>query len=128
MKRPASADDRPPRHLALRRRLADGPRQRWLWALGSGLPGIGLAVLLAHGITRRTFTPALFGITALAAAGFALGSYRGIQRTPSDPLPPSGGAEAALLLALGGAVFAFGHKHGQDRAAEEALKWLNLDR
>jgi drug/metabolite transporter (DMT)-like permease len=117
-----------PRQLALRRRLADGPRTRWLWALGSGLPGIGLVVVLAHGITRRTLTPALFGITAIAAAGFALGSYRGIQHSPSEAAARPGGAQAALFLAAAVAVFAFGHKHGQDRAAAEALKWLELER
>ena len=120
-----------PRLSAFRRRLADGQRARWLWALGSGLPGIGLVVLVAHGRTRRTLTPALFGVMALAAGGFALGSYAGITMDPARRAEAGGAsaqAAAALAVAAGTALFAFGHKHGQDRAAEEAGKWLNLDR
>ncbi len=121
-----------PRLSAFRRRLADGQRARWLWALGSGLPGIGLVVLVAHGRSRRSLTPALFGLTALAAGGFALGSYAGISVAPArrgvEAGRAPGRAAAALVVAAGTLLFAFGHKHGQDRAAEEARKWLNLDR
>ena len=53
------------RRLAFRRRLADGPRQRWAWAVGSGLPVVGLPVLLVHAVTRRTGVPLLFGLGAL---------------------------------------------------------------
>ena len=123
---------RDPHRIALRRRLADGPRQRWLWALGSAVPGFGLVVLMRHGLSRRTATPALFGLTALAAAGFAIGSYAGITADPARP----GGERSrypgwpltVLAVTAGVAVFAFGHKHGQDRAAQEAARWLDLDR
>lgn len=121
-----------PRRIAFRRRLADGPRQRWLWALGSAVPGFGLVVLFRHGISRRTVTPALYGVTALAAAGFAIGSYAGIT---ADPVLPGversrapGWPLTALAVATGMVMFAFGHKHGQDRAAREAAQWLDLER
>jgi hypothetical protein len=58
------------RELACRRRLGDGAGERWLWALGSSLPWVGLAVLLLHALTRRTITPFLYGLTALGALGF----------------------------------------------------------
>jgi hypothetical protein len=120
------------RRIAFRRRLADSPRQRWGWALGSAAPGFGLVVLLRHGLSRRTATPALFGLTALAAAGFAIGSYAGITadpvRTGEERSRAPGWPLTALALATGMAMFAFGHKHGQDRAAQEAAQWLDLDR
>ena len=56
--------------LACRRRLSDGSGERWLWALGSSLHWVGLAVLLLHALTRRTITPFLYGLTALGAVGF----------------------------------------------------------
>jgi peptidoglycan/LPS O-acetylase OafA/YrhL len=121
-----------PRRIAFRRRLADGPRQRWGWALGSAVPGFGLVVLLRHGLSRRTATPALFGLTALAAAGFAIGSYAGFSPGPARPgekRPRGPGWPLTVLaVAAGVGVFAFGHKHGQDRAAQEAARWLDLDR
>jgi drug/metabolite transporter (DMT)-like permease len=121
-----------PRRIAFARRLADGPRQRWWWALGSAIPGLGLVVLLRHGLSRRTATPALFGLTALAAAGFAIGSYAGITADPVRPAVERSRAPGwpltALAVATGMAMFAFGHKQGQDRAAQEAAHWLDLDR
>jgi len=123
---------RDPHRIALRRRLADGPRQRWLWALGSALPGFGLVVLLRHGLSRRTATPALFGLTALAAVGFAIGSYAGFSPGPARPGQERTRGPAwpvtVLAVAAGVSVFAFGHKHGQDRTAREAARWLALDR
>lgn len=123
------------RLIAFRRRLADRPGQRWLWAVASGIPWLGLAPLLLHALTRRTVTPALHGLTALAAAGFALGTYAGVGGRGLEPTftTADGGRGvraplAAAILAAGTAIFAFGHKHGQDRAAEEAWKWLELDR
>jgi drug/metabolite transporter (DMT)-like permease len=121
-----------PRRIAFGRRLADGPRQRWLWALGSALPGFGVVVLLRHGLSRRTATPALFGLTALAAVGFAIGSYAGFSPGPARPGQEQtrgpGWPLTVLAVAAGVGVFAFGHKHGQDRAAQEAARWLDLDR
>ena len=115
------------RELACRRRLADGPGERWLWAVGSGLPWVGLAVMLLHGLTRRTFTPFLYGLTSLAAVGFLVLTLGGLpddlarrNRLPSATVP------AAITLACV-AAFAFGHKQGQEKAAREARQWLELD-
>jgi hypothetical protein len=48
-------------------------------------------------------------------------------RQPNDPPPTQ--QEAPLLLILGGmACFTVGHRLGQDRAADDAFKWLQLDR
>ncbi len=116
------------RELACRRRLSDGPRERLLWALGSGLPWVGLAVLLLHGLTRRTITPFLFGLTALASVGFLVLTLGGL---PDDLAQrnrlPSGTVPAVITLACV-AAFAFGHHQGQEKAAREARQWLELDR
>ncbi len=82
------------RELACRRRLADGPGERWLWAVGSGLPWVGLAVLLLHGLTRRTLTPALYGLTSLAAVGFLILTLGGLPDDLSrrNRLPSGHGA------------------------------------
>lgn len=113
--------------LACRLRLADSRPQRWLWAVGSSLPLVGLPVLLVHGISRRTVVPALFGISAVAMSAFAFLTLVAALRQPNDPPPTR--QEAPLLLILGGmACFAVGHRLGQDRAAEDAFKWLQLDR
>jgi hypothetical protein len=101
------------RRLAFRRRLADGPRQRWAWAVGSGLPVAGV--------------PLLFGLGALASVGFALLTVVGAPRDPSSRSwsPRSGIALLAVLTATGS--FALGHKLGQDRAARDAEAWFRLD-
>ena len=113
--------------LACRLRLADSRPQRWLWALGSSLPLLGLPVLILHGVTRRTMLPTLFAISAVATGAFTFLTVVSALRNPADPPPPQ--KEAPLLLILGGmACFAIGHRLGQDRAAEDALKWLQLDR
>ncbi|KEF42019.1 MAG: hypothetical protein ER33_08475 [Cyanobium sp. CACIAM 14] len=115
------------RELACRRRLADGPGERWLWALGSGLPWVGLAVVLLHGLTRRTFTPFLYGLTSLAAVGFLILSLGGL---PDDlarrhRMPPVAVPASITLACM--AAFALGHRQGQEKAAVEARKWLELD-
>lgn len=115
------------RRLALRRRLADGPRQRWAWAVGSGLPVVGLPVLLLHAVTRRTGVPLLYGFGALASVGFVLLTVVGAPQDPSSRSwsPRSGIGLLAMLAATGS--FALGHKFGQDRAARDADKWFRLD-
>lgn len=126
----ASADRRlTPRErqeLACRLRLSDSRPQRWVWALMSSLPLVGLPVLVFHGVTRRTAVPALFGISAVAMSAFAFLTLVAALRQPGDlPAPQQ---EAPLLLILGGmACFTVGHRLGQDRAADDAFKWLQLD-
>jgi hypothetical protein len=116
------------RELAYRRRLTDGPRERWLWALGSGLPWVGLAVMLLHGLTRRTMTPFLYGLTSLAAVGFLILTLGGL---PDDLAGrnhwPAGTVPVVITVACM-AAFAFGHRQGQEKAAREARQWLELDR
>ncbi|MFN7899313.1 MAG: hypothetical protein ACK5N0_06550 [Synechococcaceae cyanobacterium] len=123
--RPLTAREK--QELACRLRLADSRPQRWAWALGSSLPLLGLPVLLLHGVSRRTVLPALFGISSVAMSAFAFLTLVAVLRQPGDPPPQN--QEAPLLLLVGGmACFAVGHRLGQDRAADNALKWLALDR
>jgi hypothetical protein len=130
--RPALADERrlTPRErqeLSCRLRLSDSRPQRWLWAVLSSLPLVGLPVLVFHGVTRRTVVPTLFGISAVAMSAFAYLTLVTALRQPNDPPPTQ--QEAPLLLILGGmACFTVGHRLGQDRAADDAFKWLQLDR
>jgi hypothetical protein len=130
--RPALEDGRPltPRErqeLACRLRLSDSRPQRWLWACLSSLPLVGLPLLVFHGVTRRTAVPTLFGVSAVAMSAFAFMTLVAALRQPNDPPPTQ--QEAPLLLILGGmACFAVGHRLGQDRAADDAFKWLQLDR
>jgi hypothetical protein len=113
--------------LSCRLRLADSRPQRWLWAGLSSLPLVGLPVLVFHGVTRRTAVPTLFGISAVAMSAFAYLTLVAALRQPNDPLPTQ--QEAPLVLILGGmACFTVGHRLGQDRAADDAFKWLQLDR
>jgi hypothetical protein len=113
--------------LACRLRLSDSRPQRWLWAGLSSLPLVGLPVLVFHGVTRRTAVPTLFGISAVAMSAFAFLTLVAALRQPNDPPPTQ--QEAPLVLILGGmACFAIGHRLGQDRAADDAFKWLQLDR
>ncbi|MBD2549331.1 hypothetical protein H6G65_07005 [Microcystis elabens FACHB-917] len=115
------------RELACRRRLTDGSGERWLWALGSSLPWVGLAVLLLHALTRRTITPFLYGLTALGAVGFLVLTLGGLpDDLASRNRLPSGTVPAAITL-ICVAAFAFGHRQGQEKAAVEARKWLELD-
>jgi len=112
-----------PLAAACRRRLADAPRQRWLWALGSGLLGTGIVWLMAPGLglllwharSRRTLTPALYGLTLWAGFAFVLATTGGMFL--AIPIAP-----AALV------VFAFGHHQGQEKAARNGRRWLELDR
>jgi peptidoglycan/LPS O-acetylase OafA/YrhL len=118
---------RPDRDSAFRRRLRDSPPQRWAWAAGSAVPLLGLPLLLKHALSRRTLTPAVFGLTALGAASFALAVTVPVI-LPSGPLPARrGGAGMAVSVALAAAAFALGHRAGQERAAREARKWLELE-
>ncbi len=125
-------DDRPltPRErqeLACRLRLADNRPQRWIWALASSLPLLGLPVLILHAVSRRTVVPALFGLSGLAMGAFTSLTLVAVLRQPGDPPPPPN--QVPLLLILGGmGCFSLGHRLGQDRAAVDALKWLKLDR
>jgi hypothetical protein len=115
------------RHSAFLRRLHDSPRQRWAWALGSAVPLLGLPVLLKHGLSRRTLTPTVYGVTALGAASFALAVTIPVI-LPSGPFTPRrGGAGLAASVALAAAAFALGHRAGQERDAREARKWLELE-
>ena len=123
--RPLTARER--QELACRLRLADSRVQRWLWAFGSAVPGLGLLVLLRHGISRRTALPALFGVSTVATAAFAFLTVVASLRGPAEQAPPDRGAPWALILG-GMASFAIGHRLGQDRAAQDAVKWLELDR
>lgn len=115
-----------PRHSAFLRRLQDSPRTRWGWALGSAVPVLGLPLLLKHGLSRRTLTPTVYGVTALGAASFALAVTVPVI-LPSGPFTPRrGGAGVGASVALAAAAFALGHRAGQERDAREARKWLAL--
>jgi hypothetical protein len=59
-------------NTACRRRLADSPSTRWLWALASCLPLLGIVPLWIHARSRRTLLPGLYGLTALASSSFAV--------------------------------------------------------
>ncbi|MFN7678514.1 MAG: hypothetical protein ACK5QW_07980 [Cyanobacteriota bacterium] len=114
------------RHAAFLRRLRDSPRQRWAWAVGSAVPLLGVPVLVKHGLSRRTLTPAVFGVTALGAASFALAVTVPVI-LPSGPLASARGGRLAAAVALAAAAFALGHRAGQERDAREARKWLELE-
>ena len=116
----------PSRHSAARRRLLDTPAQRWAWAIASAIPLFGLPALVRQGVTRRTVTPAVYGITALGAASFALAVTVPVI-LPSGPLAPRRGGGTAVAVALAAAAFALGHKAGQDRDARAARRWLELE-
>jgi len=116
---PQSAAD--PIAVACRRRLADGPRLRWLWAIGSalvcsGVPPLmvaGLVALLWQGIRRRSPLPALVGLALFGGFAFALVSL-------GAGFPPA-------VQVAGVGVFALGHHQGQLRAARDGRRWLALD-
>jgi peptidoglycan/LPS O-acetylase OafA/YrhL len=114
------------RHSAFQRRLRDTPPKRWGWALGSAVPLLGLAVLAGHGLSRRTITPAVYGITALGAASFMVAATVPVI-LPTGPLTPARGGAMAATVALAAAAFALGHRAGQERDAREARKWLELE-
>ncbi|MFN9546873.1 MAG: hypothetical protein ACK6AD_07365 [Cyanobacteriota bacterium] len=114
-----------PRHSAFLRRLQDSPRQRWSWALGSAVPLFGLPVLVRHGLSRRTLTPAVYGVTAVGAASFVLAVTVPVI-LPRAPLAPARHGGVAASVALAAAAFACGHRAGQERDAREARKWLAL--
>lgn len=107
--------------LACRRRLADGPLLRWLWAvvsalLCSGVPLLmvaGAVALLWQGIRCRTPLPALFGLALFGGFAFVLLSL-GMGFSPA-------------LQVAGVGVFAAGHHQGQLRAARDGSRWLALD-
>lgn len=121
-RRPSRVNSSDPISLACRRRLADGSRARWLWALAtsplcSGLPVLmapALVVLLWQATSRRTLLPALYGLTLVGGFAFLLLTL-----------------DAAFTLPLRlttVAVFAFGHRQGQEKAAQDGRRWLDLDR
>ncbi|MEB3200108.1 MAG: hypothetical protein VKK62_06240 [Synechococcaceae cyanobacterium] len=113
--------------LACRLRLADGKRQRWAWAIGSAVPGLGLVVLIQHARTRRTMLPLLFGITTMAMSAFAFLTVVATLQTPGQEQEKPGALAPLTLVAGAMATFAVGHRLGQDRAARNAVKWLRLD-
>lgn len=116
----------PSRHSAARRRLLDTPAQRWAWAIASAIPLFGLPALVRQGVTRRTVTPAVYGITALGAASFALAVTVPVI-LPSGPFTAGRGGGGALGVGFAMAAFALGHRAGQERDAREARKWLELE-
>ena len=107
--------------VACRRRLADGPRLRWLWASGSalvcsGVPPLmvaGWVALLWQGIRRRSPLPALVGLALYGGFAFALVSL-------GAGFPPA-------VQVAGVGVFALGHHQVQLRAARDGRRWLALD-
>jgi hypothetical protein len=111
---------------AIRRRLGDDPRQRWLWAFGAAIPVLGLPVLAAHAISRRTLMPPIFGLTTLGMLAFIPATFVVIQPGMFKTLSNQGAQPLVLLLGLSG--FACGHKLGQDKAARDGRHWLALDR
>lgn len=114
------------RHNAFLRRLRDTPGTRWAWAVGSAVPLVGVPVLVRHGLSRRTLTPTVFGVTALGAASFVLAVTVPVI-LPRGPLPAARGGAVAASVALAAAAFALGHRAGQERDAREARKWLALE-
>ncbi len=114
------------RHNAFLRRLRDTPAKRWAWAVGSAVPLVGVPVLVKHGLSRRTLTPTVFGVTALGAASFVLAVTVPVI-LPRGPLTPARSGGVAASVALAAAAFAMGHRAGQERDAREARKWLALE-
>lgn len=114
------------RHSAFQRRLRDTPQQRWGWALGSAVPLLGLAVLVKHGLSRRTVTPTVYGVTALGAASFALAVTVPVI-LPTGTLTPARRGGMAPAVALAATAFALGHRAGQERDARAARRWLELE-
>jgi hypothetical protein len=111
---------------AIRRRLGDHPRQRWLWAFGSAIPLLGLPVLAVHAVSRRTMIPPIFGLTSLGMLAFIPATLVFIQPGVFKSLSNQGAQPLVVLLGIGG--FACGHKLGQDKAALDGRHWLALDR
>jgi len=120
-------------NAACRLRLADRPSTRWRWALASALPLLGIVPLLIHARSRRTWIPALYGLTALASATFAVITVFGAISAPSGaggstPQPPGANQGPTLLVLLTAmAAFSGGHRLGQDQAARQGAEWLRLD-
>lgn len=120
-------------NTACRRRLADSPSRRWLWALACGLPLLGIVPLWIHARSRRTWIPGLYGLTALASATFAvitvfgaISAPTGVGASPQQP-PGSNRGPTLLVLLTAMAAFSGGHRLGQDRAARQGADWLRLD-
>jgi len=118
---------------ACRRRLADSPSTRWLWALACGLPLLGIVPLWIHARSRRTLLPGLYGLTALASSSFAVITIFGTLSPPPGALqspqqtPGASRGSSLLLLLTTAAAFSGGHRLGQERAARQAEDWLRLD-
>jgi hypothetical protein len=110
---------------AIRRRLADDQRHRWLWAFGAAIPLLGLPVLVAHAISRRTLIPPIFGLTSLGVLAFIPATFVVVQPAMLKSLSNRGAQPLVLLLGISG--FACGHKLGQDKAALDGRHWLALD-
>jgi hypothetical protein len=108
--------------IACQRRLADGSRGRWLWALASsplcsGVPALmapALVVVLWQATSRRTLVPVLYGLSLVGGFSFLLLTLEAPFTLP-------------LRLATA-AVFTFGHRQGQEKAAQSGRRWLDLDR
>lgn len=115
-----------PRHAAFQRRLRDTPSKRWGWALASAIPLLGLPVLVKHGLSRRTVTPTVYGVTALGATSFALAVTIPVI-LPTAPRTRSNASGIAVGVVLAAAAFALGHRAGQEHDAREARKWLQLE-
>jgi hypothetical protein len=120
-------------NTACRRRLADSPSSRWLWALACGLPLLGIVPLWIHARSRRTMLPGLYGLTALASSSFAVITMFGAISPPASGLQspqqtpgPSRGSSLLLMLTAMAAVIG-GPRLGQERAARQAEDWLRLD-
>jgi hypothetical protein len=120
-------------NTACRLRLADSPSTRWLWALASGLPLLGIVPLWIHARSRRTLLPGLYGLTALASSSFAVITLFGTISPPAGGLQSpqqthrSNRGASLLLLMTAAAAFSGGHRLGQERAARQADDWLRLD-
>jgi hypothetical protein len=120
-------------NAACRLRLADRPSTRWRWALASALPLLGIVPLLLHARSRRTWIPALYGLTALASATFAVITVFGAISLPPGPggttpqVPGANRGPTLLVLLTAMAAFSGGHRLGQDRAARQGADWLRLD-
>ncbi|MFM7170889.1 MAG: hypothetical protein ACKOYH_08610 [Cyanobium sp.] len=112
--------------MAFQRRLRDTPSKRWGWAVASAVPFFGLPVLVKHGLSRRTVTPAVYGVTALGALSFALAVTIPVV-LPTAPWSQSHPSGIALGVLLGAAAFALGHRAGQEHDARQARKWLELE-
>jgi len=123
---PAEVPMSVPIRRAVGLRLEDDQRRRWLWALGSAIPVLGLPVLAVHAWSRRTLIPPVFGLTFLGMLAFIPATFVVFQPGMARSLSNRGAQPLVVLLVIGG--FGWGHKLGQDKAAADGRRWLALDR